>query len=96
MKKLLLILGLTLALNVNAEVWVQPNESGGEITLTDKVCEVQGKVYNNLRKAYAWSNKNYVEGCWGILDGNVHAMWIYADGTTGRKVYPISSFTRRQ
>lgn len=95
MKKLLLILGLTLALNVNAESWVMPNEGGGEITLTDRQCTIDNGAYPSLKKAYSWTNKIYFEGCWTVLDGNVHVIWLLPSGNRSRNVYNINSFTRR-
>ena len=95
MKKLLLVLGLTLALNVNAESWVMPNEGGGEITLTDKQCTADNGAYPSLKKAYSWTNKIYFEGCWMVQDGNIHVIWVFSDGTRERRVYPPSSFTKK-
>ena len=95
MKKLLLILGLTLALNVNAESWVMPNTGGGEITLTDQQCTADNGAYPSLKKAYSWTNKTYIDGCWTILDGNVHVVWMLPGGTRSRNVYNINSFARR-
>ena len=95
MKKLLFVLGLVLALNANAESWVMPNEGGGEITLTSSTCTADNGAYPALKKAYAWTNKIYFEGCWTVIDGNVHVVWMAPNGSRPRNVYPISSFTRR-
>ena len=95
MKKLLFVLGLVLALNAKAESWVMPNEGGGEITLTDKQCTADNGAYPGLKKAYSWTNKIYFEGCWTVLDGNVHVIWLLPSGNRARNVYNINSFTRR-
>ena len=96
MKKLLLILGLTLALNVNAESWVMPNTGGGEITLTSDACMADGGRYSSkLKKAYSWTNKIYFEGCWAVIDGNIHVVWMLPNGDRPRNVYNINDFTRR-
>jgi hypothetical protein len=95
MKKLLLALGLALSLSAHAESWVMPNNGGGEITLTKRQCEYNGKVYGNLNEAYTWSNQVFIPGCWSVVDGNVHIVWAFADGSSARNVYPITRFTRR-
>ena len=95
MKKLLVALGLVLSINAHAETWVMPNTGGGEITLTNRVCEYNGKTYDNLRRAYSWTKQIYFDGCWSVIDGNVHVVWNFSDGTSERRVYQISHFTRR-
>ena len=95
MKKLLLVLGMVLALNAKAESWSMPNEGGGEITLTPSVCAIDSGSYSQLKKAYSWTNRVYFEGCWAIIDGNVHVIWALPSGTRQRNVYSISSFTRK-
>jgi len=95
MKKMLFVLGLLLAFNAKAEAWVMMNEAGGEITLTDRVCEENGRVYEGLRRVYSWSNKVYIEGCWGVVDGNVHVIWKVGNGTQ-KNVYNINQFRKKQ
>ena len=95
MKKLLAALALLVSLNAHAESWAMPNTGGGEITLTDQPCTADGGRYAALKKAYSWTNKAYIEGCWAIIDGNVHVVWALADGTRPRNVYNINSFTRK-
>jgi hypothetical protein len=95
MKKLLVALGLILSLNAYAESWVMPNQGGGEITLTDRQCDADNGAYPALKKAYSWTNKIYFDGCWTVIDGNIHVVWMLPNGTRPRNVYPIGSFTRR-
>lgn len=95
MKKLLLILGATLALNANAETWVLPNTSGGEITLTSQACKADNGQYASLKHAYTWTHEAYVEGCWTVVDGNVHIVWLMSSGKRERRVYSLSSFSKK-
>jgi hypothetical protein len=95
MKKLLVALGLVLSITAHAESWVMPNQGGGEITLTDRQCEADNGAYPALKKAYSWTNKIYFDGCWTVIDGNIHVVWMLPNGTRPRNVYPIGSFTRR-
>ena len=86
--------GSAVAQNV---VLVSPNEDGGEITLTMRDCVTDGKnftqEYPNLRQAYTYGNRTpYTEGCWTLIDGNVHV--LYFKNNT-RRVYPLSGFTRK-
>jgi len=96
MKKILVSLALLSALTaVKAETWVMPNQGGGEITLTDQTCKADGGKYTALKHAYSWTNQIYFEGCWLIQDGNVHVIWINADGTRERRVYSAGSFNKK-
>lgn len=95
MKKLLIALGLLLSVNAYAESWVLRNNGGGEITLTKRQCELGGKVYPNLNEAYTWTNQLFIQGCWSVIDGNVHIVWAFSDGSGTRNVYPIANFVRR-
>jgi len=95
MKKLLLTLALLVSINAYAESWVMPNEGGGEITVTDQQCKADNGAYPQLKKAYSWTNKIYFEGCWAIIDGNVHVIWMLPSGTRPRNVYNINSFSRK-
>jgi hypothetical protein len=96
MKKLLITLGLIFSINAHAESWVMPNEGGGEITLTSEACMADGGKYaSKLKKAYSWTNRIYFDGCWGVVDGNVHVIWMLPSGERARNVYNINSFTRR-
>lgn len=96
MKKLLLALALLVSISAHAESWVMTNEGGGEITLTSNACMADGGQYSaKLKKAYTWTNQIYFEGCWGIVDGNVHVVWMMPSGNRPRNVYNINSFSRR-
>lgn len=96
MKKLLLTFTLLFSLNAYADSWAMPNEGGGEITLSSDACMADGGKWSaKLKKAYSWTNRIYFEGCWGIVDGNVHVIWLLPDGTRPRNVYNINSFNRK-
>jgi hypothetical protein len=69
-----------------------PNEGGGFIVLTDDQCKHEGKVYKGLNRMYSYTSRgNNFEGCYGIEDDTVVAVW-YTDGVSKRR-YPISAFT---
>lgn len=95
MKKLLAAISMLFALNAYAESWVMSNKGGGEITLTKRQCELNGKIYPNLNEAYTWTNQLFISGCWSVIDGNVHIVWAFSDGSGSRNVYPIANFVRR-
>ena len=97
MKKMIAVLLVSLlsaTTNVNAEAWVMPNTGGGKITLTKEACPVDNYAYPTLRKAYTWTNSFYQEGCWYVIDGNVHIVWVNKDGSRDRRVYDINGFTQ--
>ena len=97
MKKTLLILLTTLCIApVSAQTLVMPNTGGGEITLTNRVCKVNGKQYDNLKLAYSWTREIYFEGCWALIDSNIHVQWVFDSGRTERRVYPIGSFSLKE
>ena len=95
MKKLLLTFLLSFATSVNAESWYMRNTGGGEITLTKEACYADNQQYTSLSKAYTWTNAIYLEGCWTVIDGNVHIIWISKDGSRDRRVYNINNFVRK-
>jgi hypothetical protein len=69
-----------------------PNEGGGFIVLTDDPCKHEGKVYKGLNRLYSYTARgNNFEGCYGVEDDTVVAIW-YTDGVNKRR-YPVSSFT---
>jgi len=94
MRRLILALLLCTSLQAHAQVYVMPNEGGGEITLTSRQCEHKSKTYSGLKEAYAWSNQLYISGCWTVIDGNVHIIWNVNDRAE-RRVYNIQNFTAR-
>lgn len=92
MKKLLaaLLLAPTIA---SAQVLYIKNQGGGEIVLTSRACVYNGKNYEGMREAYAWTNEvEKLNGCWNITDGNIHVIY-FVDGTV--RVYPLANFNRR-
>lgn len=78
---------------VKAEaIATMPNEGGGFIVLTDDVCKHEGKVYKALNRLYSYTARGTnAEGCYGIEDETVVAIW-YTDGVDKRR-YPASAFT---
>ena len=95
MKKILVLLALLSAsIAVRAEAWTMPNTGGGKITLTKETCPVDNYAYPSLKKAYTWTNSFYQEGCWYVIDGNVHIVWVNKDGSRDRRVYDINGFTQ--
>lgn len=95
MKKLLfgLLLVPTLCF---AETWILKNKGGGEITLTKETCKADNGAYPSLSHAYTWTNEMYQEGCWLVMDGNVHIIWVNKDNSRDRRVYPIDSFHKKE
>jgi hypothetical protein len=87
MKRLLLIAALAAA-PAMADSWAIVNKNGGEIVITDRVC--QG--YKNLKFGYSYSQGGKsLSGCWIIIEDMVH--FIYDDGTV--YTYPVSSFYKK-
>ena len=95
MKKILAIALFILSSTAMADVWVMKNQGGGEITLTSDRCKADNYAYPDLKNAYTWTNQVYQEGCWALIDGNVHVTWINSNGSRNRMVYPPSSFTKK-
>jgi hypothetical protein len=91
--KHLAVLALMIPTLVQADaIATMPNEGGGFIVLTDDVCKHEGKVYKGLNRMYSYTSRgNNFEGCYGIEDDTVVAIW-YTDGVNKRR-YPISAFT---
>lgn len=88
MKALLAVLLAAVSLNAAADSWSMPNKGNGEIVLTD----VQCKGYKELFQAYTYTNSGYWDGCWTIIDGDVHIGWKNPNGTVDRRVYKITDF----
>ena len=95
MKKTLL--GLLLVSGIaNAQVFVMPNNGGGEITLTQEKCKADNGAYPALRHVYSWTNSYYMEGCWAVIDGNISVIWMNKDGSRERRIYPINGFNKKE
>ena len=88
MKKLLICM-LFMSSSVMADTWAMPNEGGGQIVISDRLC--QG--YKHIYQAYAYTNKGYIEGCWALMDGKVHIVW---EKNNGRRVYEMNDFVPDQ
>lgn len=92
MKKTLLALALMACLSAQAQVGKLTNESGGEIVFTARVCKNNGKVYEELREAYAvGSEGKRIEGCWYLAEGYMHTVWkpAFPGDTDTRRSYPV-------
>jgi hypothetical protein len=72
------------SLNVMADTWVMPNNGGGQVVLTDRLC--QG--YKTLYYAYTYTPQMFLDGCWRLMDGKVHVVWE----KSGRRVYQMNDF----
>lgn len=78
------------ATKAKAATLVTENGDGGQIVLTDRPCEFQGEVYEGLYRAYTWGHSAaYSEGCWTIVDSNVHVVY---ERSGKRRVYPLRAF----
>lgn len=99
MRKILSIAALSVftgcAANVKAQsVFVIPNKGGGEITVTDRPCIINGENKRTLREAYTWTPNHALEkGCWTLVDGMVHILFLESGQ---RRVYPIEDFRQKQ
>ena len=93
MKLTLLVALMVAAFNVQADaIATMPNEGGGFIVLTDDQCKHEGKVYKGLNRLYSYTARgNNAEGCYGIEDDTVVAIWT--TGGMDKRRYPISAFT---
>lgn len=92
MKKYLLGLLLAVSTVANAVTWEMPNQSGGRIVLTDRMCIQNGKTYEKLNDAYAYdSNGTVISGCWFMQDNLVNIIWAKSGD---HKVYSPNDFTK--
>lgn len=70
-----------------------PNQGGGKIVLTNEVCEMNGKTYSKLSRAYNYTSEGYgSEGCFFVEDETVVVVWNMS-GTAKRMRYPAENFT---
>lgn len=92
MKKYLAVLLLAYAAVTQAVTWEMPNQSGGKIVLTDRVCKQDGKTYEYLNDAYGYdSNGTVIYGCWFMQDDLVNIIWAK---TGTHKVYNPKDFIK--
>ena len=93
MRKLLGCLLFVPILAQAGAIATMPNRAGGKIVLTDEVCKHNGKVYDNLKRAYNYSTQGYTtEGCFVIEDETVVVIWL--DNSSEPKMrYPAENFT---
>jgi hypothetical protein len=98
MRKLLagLFLGLLAGAAYAEDVWEAANEGGGMITLTSKVCEVDGVKYTPWFEARTWNLKGMkATGCWTIAsdkEGTIRIVWAVDPVLV--LDYPVTVFTQ--
>ena len=91
MKNLLAAVLLLATIPANAEAWAAKNKSGGEIIITDAVCEFKGVTYKTMRKGLTRSPAgDTLFSCWYYADNLVYV--LYDDGTT--YTYQATGFVR--
>jgi hypothetical protein len=95
MKKIALILGLTLSVSAQAQqVFVLPNNGGGEIVITDRPCIVNNKNFEHFREGYSWTpTVAKMNACWTVRDGYVVFVYL-SDGE--ERIYPIERFREKK
>jgi hypothetical protein len=92
MRKLLAIMMFVPTLSFAGAIATMPNEGGGFVVLTDDPCKHDGKVYKGLNRLYSYTSRGTnAEGCYGVEDDTVVAVW-YTNGVDKMR-YPISAFT---
>jgi hypothetical protein len=70
-----------------------PNKGGGKIVLTNEICEMAGKTYKNLNRAYNYTSEGYgSEGCYTVEDETVVIVWN-VQGSPQTMRYAASNFT---
>ena len=89
MKKLLIGLFVLVSGSAIADTWVMTNQGGGQIVLTDRKCQEEKALF----QAYTYTDRAFLNGCWGLLDGKVHVVW---EKGQGRKVYELNDFVPDQ
>ena len=90
--KYIIVLLLTLSINTaQAEAIAQsPNEGGGFIVLTNEICVIGKKTFNELRRVYGYTSRGDTqEGCFMLEDETVVVVW----DSGNKKRYPASGFT---
>jgi hypothetical protein len=91
MKKILVLLLLSLSVHANADTvaWM-PNNGGGKIVLTDRNCESDARQF----MAYTTSNTISTQfGCWFSDDMMVHITW---ESTGSFKSYALENWSINQ
>lgn len=81
--------------NARAEaIASMPNKGGGKIVLTNEVCEINGKTYKTLNRAYNYTESGYgSDGCFTVEDETVLVIWKKEDGNPQKMRYPAENFT---
>lgn len=88
------ILGLSVLLAVlptscYAQTLEAANDGGGKIVLTARVCPKE----KSLMRAHTYLKAGKTtEGCWSVLDGRVHVVWLPDSGPV-KRVYEPDIFT---
>ena len=90
MKALFLALLAVPSIALSEPIATAPNQGNGKIVLTNELCEVNGKVYSKLSRAYNYiSSGQSQEGCYYIEHDMVVVIW--SDASTYR--YEANRFT---
>lgn len=76
-----------------SDVFVQKNQGGGEIVITDKSCPITDS--EPFRLAYSWVPDGRIFGCWVLIDNIVVILWDLPEGAT-QKEYNAKDFVRKQ
>lgn len=72
----------------HAKSWELPNEAGGKIVITTRLCP--NVVAPDLLEAYSFATGGrVVQGCWSLIDGLVHITWDHGV----RRVFRVEDFT---
>ena len=70
-----------------------PNKGGGKIVLTNDTCNMEGKSYPNLNRAYNYTSEGYSsEGCYTLEDETVIIVWNL-NGKAQKMRYAVDDFT---
>lgn len=70
-----------------------PNKGGGKIVLTNEVCEMNGKTYSKLYRAYNYTSEGYgSEGCFALEDETVVIVWKLQNNKAQQMRYPVENF----
>lgn len=89
--KILLALLLCVGVAHAETIATLPNKAGGKIVITDEPCNMYGKNYPNINRAYNYGTSGYsTEGCWTIEGETVAIMW---ENDTKAMRYPAENFT---
>jgi len=74
----------------HADTWTMPNNAGGQIVLSDRVCSDK---YPKLLQMYTRGSDGVtLDGCWAYYDGYIHV--VYDDKS--QRTYDPKDFIKMQ